>query len=513
MIIFDTIAKKTNGRGVSVLKKYMLGVDIGTTNVKAALFTYSGEEIFVKSASYNLFTDEEGAATQSAEEIKEQVFKVLKESANEANEKEFEISFVSFSAAMHSLLAVDEKGEAILPVYTWGDRQAEAFVQELENEVGTDLYHRTGTPIHVMNPLVKMIWLKNEQPKIIEKAHKFLGIKSFVLYHLFGEYYTDYSIGNATGMFNMHDLSWDKEALEIAGISENKLSKLVPTTEVLHGMKEEIASELGLPIDIPVVIGASDGCLANLGVNAFEPGKVALTIGTSGAIRSVTDKPKTDKNQRTFCYALTEDHWVVGGPVNNGGVVLDWARQRFTNTGLVEFEEMMDVIETVNPGADGLFFHPYLLGERSPIWRSDAKGSFFGLDLHHRNDHMLRSVLEGINMNLYAVYKVISEVIGADAKEFLVTGGFIKSKAWLQLISDIFGIDFVVTSVTENGCFGATILGLLALGEIKDFREVSEMIPIVERIQPNQEQHTFYKAHFKKYQIINKHLITMLDEI
>lgn len=491
----------------------MLGVDIGTTNVKAALFTYSGEEVFVKSESYQLFTDEEGAATQSADEIKEQAFKVIKESAKEASDQGIEISFLSFSAAMHSLLAVDENGKTILPVYTWGDRQAEAAVKELENEIGTALYHRTGTPIHVMNPLVKMIWLKNEKPEIIEQANKFLGIKSFVLYHLFGEYYTDYSIGNATGMFNMHDLSWDKEALEIAGISEDKLPKLVPTTKILRGLKEDVAGELGLSIDVPVVIGASDGCLANVGVNAFEPGKAALTIGTSGAIRTVTDKPMTDKNQRTFCYALTENHWVVGGPVNNGGVVLDWARQRFTNTDETNFETMMDQIERVSPGADDLFFHPYLLGERSPIWRSDAKGSFFGLDLHHRNDHMLRAVLEGINMNLYAVYKVIAEVIDADTKEFLVTGGFTKSKVWLQLISDIFGIDFVVTSVTENGCFGATILGLLALGEIEDFKDVCKMIPIAERIQPNQKRHAFYKAHFEKYQIINKHLITMLDEI
>lgn len=492
----------------------MLGIDIGTTNVKAALFAYSGEEIFVKSGSYPLYTDKNGAATQSAEEIKRQVFQVIKDSAAEATERNFEISFISFSAAMHSLLAVNEEGEPILPVFTWGDRQAEAAVKELENEKGAALYHRTGTPIHVMNPLVKILWLKTEQPEILKKAHKFLDIKSFIFYQLFKEYYTDYSIGNATGMFNMDTLSWDAEALEIAGISEKKLSKLVPTTEIIQGMKEEIANELGIPVDIPIVIGAADGCLANLGVNAFEPGKAALTIGTSGAIRTVTDRPMTDKNQRTFCYALTENHWVVGGAVNNGGVVLDWARKRFTNVDNVNstFDTMMEQIETIAPGADQLFFHPYLLGERSPIWRSDAKGSFFGLGLHHQNDHMLRAVLEGINMNLYAVYNVISEVIQADAKEFLVTGGFTKSKTWLQMISNIFGIDFVVTSVSENACFGATILGLLALGEIENFKDVSEMIPIVDRIQPNKKQHIFYKTHFEKYQIINKHLISMLNE-
>lgn len=498
----------------------MLGVDIGTTNIKAALYTYSGKEVFVKSATYPLHTDEFGAATQSANEIKEKVFHVIKESTAECARQGLKISFISFSAAMHSLLAVDVEGKPMTPVLTWGDRQAEHYLNDLKNETGTAIYHKTGTPIHPMSPLVKLYWLKKDHHEMMQKADKFIGVKAFVLYQLFDEYMTDYSIANATGLFNMHTLSWDDMALEVAGITESQLPKLVPTTEVLRGMNEEVASELGLDPKMPVVIGASDGCLANLGVNAIDKGQVALSIGTSGAIRTVTNRPMTDKKERTFCYALTEDLWVIGGPVNNGGVVMDWAKSRFIdhNDPVViadpkkdSYDLMMQKIETVRPGADDLFFHPYLVGERSPIWRPDAKGSFFGLDIHHQNEHMLRAVLEGINLNLYAVYTAISEVIGADAKEILVTGGFTKSDTWLQMIADIFGVNFAVTKISENACLGAAIIGLYALGEIEDFSKLDQMITIERRVKPAKNRHQFYRRHFEKYQQMNAYYMEMFD--
>jgi len=498
----------------------MLGIDIGTTNIKAALYTYSGKECFVKSATYSLYTDEFGAATQSAHEIKEKTFQVIRASTAECAKRGWEISFISFSAAMHSLLAVDDKGEPISPVFTWGDRQAEPYLNSLKKETSTTLYHRTGTPLHPMSPFVKLYWLKKDPHKMTKKADKFMGVKAFLLYQLFNVYVTDYSIANATGLFNMHALSWDKEALKIVSVSENQLPKLVPTTEVLRGMNKEVALALGLDPETSVVIGASDGCLANLGVNAIKQGQVALSIGTSGAIRTVSERPRVDKKGRTFCYALTEDLWVIGGSVNNGGVVMDWAKNRFldySNPGAVvnpkedSYALMMNQIDSVPLGADQLFFHPYLVGERSPIWRADSKGSFFGLNLHHQNEHMLRAVLEGINLNLYAVYTAISEVIDADAKEILVTGGFTQSEIWLQMIADIFGMDLMVTEVSENACLGAAVLGLYALGEIKSFSELSLMIPIERRIKPTKSHHQFYQHHFEKYQQLNEHYLKMFD--
>ena len=488
----------------------MVGIDIGTTNVKAALYSFAGVEIWVTSTSYALQTDEAGAAIQDATDIKEGVFQVIKEMTAECNKRKLEVSFISFSAAMHSLLAVDRNGQALTPLFTWGDRRAEPYVEQLTDKLRTEIYHRTGTPIHPMSPFVKLLWLQAEHPEVIENAYRLVGIKTYILYQFLNEYYTDYSIANATGLFNMETLTWDQKVLEYVDITKEKFPQIVPTTQLFTIRNKKTLDKLGLSSNIKIVIGASDGCLSNLGVNALSPGSTALTIGTSGAIRSVVGQPLTDKKEGTFCYALTENYWVVGGPVNNGGIVLDWARANFH---VEDYTTLMQQIEMIKPGANNLFFHPYLVGERAPIWQTDVRGSFYGLTLHHQNEHLLRAVLEGINFNLYAVYQAIMDVIGAQTKEIFVTGGFTKSPTWIQMLADIFGLQINVTNVTENACFGAALLGLLAIGEIKDFSTIAGMISITEYYSPNKENYRFYQEHFKKYQKLNDYILKMAEVV
>lgn len=289
---------------------------------------------------------------------------------------------------------------------------------------GHEIYRRTGTPIHPMSPLSKLTWLRNEHPEIFARSYKFISIKEYIFYKLFKEYVIDYSIASATGMFHLNSLKWDEEALRIAGISEEQLSRPVPTTYRLTGLDETFAKEMNLHPSTPFVVGASDGVLSNLGVNAIDPGVVAVTIGTSGAIRTVTNRPVTDPKERIFCYALTENHWVIGGPVNNGGMIFRWVRDQLGSSevetakrlGKDPYEVLTEIAAKVNPGSDGLLFHPYLAGERAPLWDANARGSFFGLGLHHKKEHLIRAVLEGVIFNLYTVLLALEELIGEPKK-------------------------------------------------------------------------------------------------
>ncbi|MDQ0971343.1 FGGY type gluconate kinase [Neobacillus niacini] len=230
----------------------------------------------------------------------------------------------------------------------------------------------------------------------------------------------------------------------------------------LTGLKQEIANELGLHSETPFVIGASDGVLSNLGVNAIKPGVVAITIGTSGAIRAVTDKPITDPKGRIFCYALTENHWVVGGPVNNGGMVFRWVRDELASAevetskrlGIDPYELLTEIASRVSPGSDGLLFHPYLAGERAPLWNANARGSYFGIGLHHKKEHMVRAVLEGVIFNLNTVMLALQELIGVPNK-IMATGGFARSELWRQMMADIFNQEVVVPESFESSCLGA----------------------------------------------------------
>ncbi|MEN1967850.1 gluconokinase [Lentibacillus sp. N15] len=480
-------------------QQYYLGVDIGTTSTKAVLYTKQGKVVSMNTINYPLHTPNPLTAEQNPDEIVDAVTNAIKETIR--NITQSELAFVSFSCAMHSLIAVDQTGSPLTNSITWADtRSAEHAKKIKEVHNGHEIYLRTGTPIHAMSPLAKLVWLREAKPEIFERAAKFISIKEYVFYKLFGKFVIDYSIASATGLFNLRSLDWDAGALQLAGIMPQQLSEIVPTTYKLTELKKEYQSLMGIDSDTPFIIGASDGVLSNLGVNAIEPGVVAVTIGTSGAIRTVYKEPKTDPKGRIFCYALTENHWVIGGPVNNGGIVLRWLRDEFAaaevetakQLNIDPYDVLTKIASNVNPGSDGLIFHPYLTGERAPLWNANARGSFFGLSIHHKKQHMIRAVLEGTIYNLYTVLLALEELTG-EPKRIQATGGFARSKMWRQLMADIFEKPVIVPESFESSCLGAVVLGMYATGEIDDFSIVSEMVGNTNTHVPNEETAVIYR--------------------
>lgn len=492
---------------------YYLGVDLGTTSTKAVLYKKNGEVISTHHAGYPLNSPTPSTAEQDPEEIFRAVIEAIKVTIHKSKIEGDQLALVSFSSAMHSVIAVDKEGKPLTQCITWADSRATKWAKKIKNELnGHEIYLRTGTPIHPMSPLAKVTWLKEEQEEIFSAASKFIGIKEYVFFKFFDQYLVDYSIASSTGMFNLKKLTWDAEALKVAGISEEQLSELVPTTYYLKDLKEEYAMELGISPTTPFIIGASDGVLSNLGVNAIDPGVVAVTIGASGAIRTVTDHPVTDPKGRIFCYALTENHWVVGGPVNNGGMTLRWVRDELASAevetakrlGIDPYEVLTKIASRVSAGSEGLIFHPYLAGERAPLWNANARGSFFGLGLHHKKEHMIRAVLEGVILNLFTVLLALEEVIGKP-KKIQATGGFARSELWRQMMADIFNQEVDIPESFESSCLGAVVLGMYALGEIDDFSITSELVgstyshkPIEKNVEIYQELIPIYIRLYRK---------------
>ncbi|MTH53065.1 gluconokinase [Bacillus mangrovi] len=486
---------------------YMMGVDIGTTSTKAVLFDEKGTVLSKHNAGYPLYTDAPGEAEQDPEEIYLAAVEAIQKTMAAARVSGEQIRFVSFSSAMHSLIAVDSSGRPLTRSITWADQRSEAWTKKLKQDWnGHDIYLRTGTPVHPMSPLSKIIWLREEKPEIFNKTDKFISIKEYLFFKLFGEYIMDHSIASATGLFNLKNLDWDREALEVAGITADQLPKLVPTTHQIRGISAETAKQTGLSEDTLFIAGASDGVLSNLGVNAIEPGVVALTIGTSGAIRAVTDRPVTDPKGRIFCYALTENHWVIGGPVNNGGMVFQWLKDEVFHSDAKQAEELgedafsylTDIAAGISPGAEGLVFHPYLAGERAPLWNAHARGAFFGLGLHHSKDHMIRAVLEGINFNLYTVLLALKELIGIPEK-IHATGGFAQSEFWRQMLADVLDQEILIPESYESSCLGAVILGMYAIGDIESLSEADRFVSSNIRHLPDKAASEVYQEMIPIY--------------
>ncbi|MDF2926855.1 MAG: gluconokinase [Paenibacillaceae bacterium] len=506
---------------LSVARPYIVAVDIGTTSTKTLVIrTADGYVVAGCSIEYPMFTPRADIAEQDPEQIFQAVTAGIHAVIGKAAIKKEQILCVSFSSAMHGLIAMDAQGKPLTRLITWADNRAVAVLDEIKREHnGHGIYLRTGTPIHPMSPFLKLVWMKSAMPEIHAAAHKFIGIKEYIMYRWLGRYVVDYSIASATGLFNLEQLAWDEEALRLAGITADRLSEPVSTVHVLEGIHPALAAEMGLP-STPVVAGASDGVLANLGSGAFEPGVWAVSIGTSGAVRAVTRTPKTDPEGRLFCYALKEDFWVVGGAINNGGIMFRWVRDTLATLeaaegrrlGMDPYDYLAGLAAEVPAGSDGLIFLPFLAGERAPYWNANARGVFFGLSLVHQKKHMIRAVLEGVMYRIHSVAEALTGLLG-EPSEIRASGGFARSPFWRQIMVDVLGTPATVPNAIEASGLGAAQLGLFALGEIEDFSLVHDWVKAGQHHVKQQAAFETYKRLTPIYQKVYHQLSREFDEI
>lgn len=493
----------------------MIGVDIGTTSTKSVIFEPDGTILASSEISYPTLSPQPAWSEQDPEVIFKAAKQSLKQAIASSNLSASSISSIGFSAAMHSLLAVTKEGKALTNSIIWSDNRSAGQVQTLKNTSDAlPFYLRSGTPIHTMSPLAKLIWMKQENANVFDQADKFISIKEYVWFHLFGEFVVDFSIASASGLMNLKEQQWDAEILRYIGISEDQLSELVPITYSKSLPSESLAHELGLSANTPVVIGASDGVLANVGVGAGSNDKTVITIGTSGAIRRTVTAPKTDPDQRTFCYALAENSWVIGGATNNGGNALRWFRDEWSRGQFaVEdqehkqdiYEHLLELAEKSPVGAQGLLFMPYLNGERAPHWNPNARGAYVGIGNHHTQHDFIRSLLEGVIFGVYSVGLALRDLSGPFT-EIRASGGFARSPLWLQILADVFKKDIQVPSTYHASAFGAAIVSLLATGHINSFSESDSWTSIDQVYRPEEEKNEIYLELYDYYATIYQSL-------
>ncbi|WP_439881865.1 gluconokinase [Pontibacter sp. MBLB2868] len=482
----------------------IIGIDIGTTSTKAVAFNSGGKALFQYAVEYPIVSTSPGFAEQDPELVFRSVLTTLKTVVQLLREGSYQLNGVSFSSAMHSLIAMDESGKPLTKCIIWADARSTKQAAELKASViGHDIYLHTGTPLHPMSPLPKICWLREKEPMLFKLTAKFIGIKEYVFYRLYGEYKIDYSIASATGLFNIFTLNWHAPALEIAGISPGKLPEPVAPSYLFNTMKPGFAQELGLAVNVPFVIGASDGCLANLGSDAVLPGDAVVTVGTSGAIRVMSDKPVTDLQERIFSYILTPGKYVLGGAVNNGGIVLQWFRDNFygseAEAAKKKDEDIFSLLnkeaETVPAGSDGLLFMPYLLGERAPIWNATARACFIGIHYTHTRGHFLRALMEGVIFGLYSVGKALEQTM-EPVKAIYANGGFSHSELWVQMLADVFNVKVHLTGTAEASALGAAILGMHTLGMIDKLEDAEKLFTVHKTFTPDPAAHEVYMQNY-----------------
>jgi len=476
--------------------QYVLGVDIGTGSVKAVAVDLQGKAF----ADNQLFYPYNAPKPGYHEQDPEQLWNAFKDCIRGLVDKVgTSPQAIGLSSAMHSLIPVDRDCNPLAPMITWADNRAAEIAGRLRaTPEGIAIYKATGTPLHAMSPLCKIIWMQENTPALFNRTYKFISIKEYIWHKLFGEFVVDWSGASCTGLFDIARRVWHPPALYAAGITTAALSEAVATN-----YKRAYLTGTGLDFlspGTPFIIGASDGCLANLGSMADRPGVAAITIGTSGAVRVASNQPLPNEQAMTFSYILDDKTYICGGPINNGGIALQWwLKNIHSNPTANDYANLFTKAATVVPGSEGLIFLPYLTGERAPIWDSESCGNFFGIKLQHTQAHFSRAVIEGICFALKDVLDAVQQN-AIPIVQINISGGFTRSELWVQTLADITGKKLAIVQSEDASAVGAAWLALKGVDANWDYPSDGDAVfyePIAGTAAMYADRFDFYKKLYR----------------
>jgi gluconokinase len=486
---------------VSGERALLVGVDIGTTAAKVLACGLDGRVVAQAAAPYPLDAPQTGYVEQDADEIYRATMHALHDVLGEVRMRGNQVATIGFSSAMHGVLPLDAHGEPLGPLITWMDRRSGEVAERWRNDgTAADLYARTGAPVHAMLPSCKLRWLAEHEPDTVARATRFASMKELLVHRWTDEWLVDWGIASATGLFDPRAHDWDERALDEARVERTKLSLPVSTSTIRRAINPSVAAALGLQEGTALVLGSSDGALANLGVGAVGPGELALTLGTSGAVRVVVDEVVLDTAGRTFCYAFDDTRYIAGGPTSSAGAVLNRIFELFLGDIAAEdrVHQAQGLAGLSPPGADGLTVLPFLGGERAPYWRSELRGGMLGLDLAHSREHIFRASFESVVFALATVLEVLRERVTAP-KRIRLSGGLTHAPFVRQLVADVFDSQAVLSDQDEASAFGAAMMAGIAIGAVADAAAVAGLLEPVHVHEPDPAMVERYREIFARY--------------
>ena len=476
-------------------KEVFIGIDIGTAGVRAIAFTPELEKLSSLYREHTIISTREDQAEQNPDEIYLNLIFCLRKVSHSYRK----ILGIGVSSVFHSLVGIDKKGNPLTPLYPFTDTRGKGKVGKVKKEL-PDFYQKTGCPPHPLYPAIKILWLKEDRPSIFEKIDKFISIKSYILHKLTGQLVEDTSVASGSGLLNVHNLCWDEEILEFLSLKKKNLPQVVEATEKLS-----LRSLQGLEKrkGVPVYPGAGDGVLCNL-ASGLKKDRVSSTVGSSGAIRIASRKPFLDERERTWCYHLYRNWWIIGGAINNGGLTLRWFKDKLYKKEAEEAQKKgQNIYEILNkeaqkspPGANNLIFLPFLTGERAPNWNPAMRACFIGLALRHEAKDIIRSIMEGVMCRMRAVFDVFQPLI-SERPVIIASGGYIKSDLWLKIQANLFNAPINVMYEKEAASMGAVILALFAQEKLKNLEEFEPKIK--KKVLPEKEQVEKYSKIYEKH--------------
>jgi len=488
------------------MEKLLMGIDIGTSACKAALFDLDGKVVAQSTKQYKVYYPSPGHVEQNPQEWWEAVCLAVRELMQTSGIDARQIAGIGVDGQSWSAIAVDSQGNVLDNTPIWMDTRAEEICKEVIEKLGFDrIFRLCGNPFEPTYTTPKILWYQRHKPDIYRKTYKFLQSNSYIVYKLTGKITQDISQGYGLHFYDMEKGRWDEALSDELGIPMEKLPDIYPCHEIVGEVTQQAAEECGLCAGIPVAAGGLDAACGTLGAGVVRPGQTQEQGGQAGGMSICQDRATAHPKLISGNHVVPGMWLLQGGTV--GGGSYKWFRQELgaweeaqeKYTGISAFKIMDSEASSINPGSDGVIFLPYMAGERSPIWDRHAKGVYYGLDYGKTRAHMIRATLEGC---AYALYHNLITALeaGACADELRAMGGAANSRLWTQIKADVTGKVIKVPGSDTATTLGAAILAGVGTGQYRDFNEAVERTVSVTRVhEPDMKIHAEYQKYFAVY--------------
>ncbi|WP_026571031.1 xylulokinase [Sediminibacillus terrae] len=485
--------------------KYVVGVDLGTSAVKILLVDQQGSVVHEVSKSYPLIQEKTGYSEQDPQVWVDQTAAGLSDLLKKADVDAGEVEGISFSGQMHGLVLLDEHYDVLRPAILWNDTRTTQQCENIYRQVGEDrLLDLAKNPALEGFTLPKLLWVKENEPEIYDRASTFVLPKDYLRYKMTGELHMEYSDAAGTLLLNIAEKQWSKEICEAVGIRTELCPPLVAPAAEVGTISESFAERTGMNPATKVFAGGADNACGAIGSGILEDGKTLCSIGTSGVVLSYEQGPDKDFQGKVHYFNHgAENAYYTMGVTLSAGHSLSWFKETFANQ--VDFDDLVAEVGSVPVGANGLLFTPYLVGERTPHADSAIRGSFIGMDSSHRRIDFVRAVMEGITFSLNESIEIFRQN-GKQIDTIVSIGGGAKSEAWLQMQADIFDATIVKLTSEQGPGMGAAMLAATGCGWFDSLSACADQfLQEAATYQPKPENVERYRELFELYKAVYKH--------
>jgi xylulokinase len=478
----------------------LLALDLGTSAVKALVVHQDGQVLGRGESSYPIRHPAQGRAEQDPEAWWQAAVRAARQALS-SSPRGGEIAATGLCGQMHGTVLLGERNQVLAPAVIWPDQRTQPQAAEVERLVGRDrLVELAGSPAATGFQGLTLRWFQGEKPELWRRVRKALLPKDYLRFRLTGRLATDPSDACGTLLLDIHTRDWSAEILETLGIERALLPPVQASASIAGELSPEAAESIGLPPGFPVVTGAGDTPAALLGAGAIHPQVLLVNLSTGGQTALPVEEALVDRSGRihTFCAALApgtgQAGWYLLGGTLSAGLSLRWLRdQVFGTSGEQAYEAMSALAAQVPPGARGLLFLPYLLGERTPHMNPQARGLFLGLTLQHGRAELARAVMEGVVLACYEAYLALLETGKAPPEKLVLAGGGARSPAWRQIVADVFGLPVNRLVVPEQSAAGAALLAGAGIGLFDAGEAAQEWARYDPPIEPDSRRHARYQ--------------------